>query len=161
MLYGDLRAMAARFLRLERRGHTLQSTALVHELYLRLRQQHRPGWENRDQFRITVSSQIRRILVDHARLRLAGKRGSGAAPVPLDSIGERLGPAAVEFVALDDALRDLERFDPVKARLVELRFFAGLSMEEVAESLGVSVRTAHREWTVARAWLQAYMDGHG
>jgi RNA polymerase sigma factor (TIGR02999 family) len=157
LVYQDLRALGRYYLWRERSGHTLQSTALIHEVYIRLLQQHSPGWTNRAEFLSAVGTLIRRILVDYARSRGAEKRGDGLAPLPLDS-GRALAQAAPpEITALADALADLNTFDPQKARVVELRFFMGLSMEEVAGALGISLRTAHREWTVARAWLQSYL----
>jgi RNA polymerase sigma factor (TIGR02999 family) len=150
--------MAQHRLRRERRGSTLQKTALVHEVYLRLLEQRAPGFRSREHFFGIAGTLMGRILVDHARRRDAQKRGDGAAACPLDAAADSLGAEPRGTAVLEGALADLERFDPQKARVVELRFFTGLSMEEIADALGVSVRTIHREWTIARAWLQAYLS---
>jgi RNA polymerase sigma factor (TIGR02999 family) len=157
LVYHDLRKLARRYLRDERAGHTLQTTALVHEVFLRLQVQRTPGWQERGEFFGAVGALIRRILIDHARLRHADKRDCGQLRCPLESAFDApyRSPSAVS--ALDDALLDLARLDSRKAKVVELRFFIGLSMEEVAEALGISVRTVNREWVVARAWLQKYI----
>jgi RNA polymerase sigma factor (TIGR02999 family) len=153
LVYQELKRLAARYLRRERREHTLQSTALVHEAWLRLIDQNHVHWQNRAQFFGIAAEMIRRILIDHARNRQAAKRGDGAIKLSLD---EALGaPDRRDFdlVALDDALDDLAKLDPKQGKLVELRFFAGLSIEESAEVLGVSPATVKREWAVAKAWL--------
>ena len=153
LVYQELKRLAARYLRRERREHTLQSTALVHEAWLRLIDQNHVHWQNRAQFFGIAAEMIRRILIDHARNRQAAKRGDGAIKLSLD---EALGaPDRRDFdlVALDDALGDLAKLDPKQGKLVELRFFAGLSIEESAEVLGVSPATVKREWAVAKAWL--------
>jgi RNA polymerase sigma factor (TIGR02999 family) len=153
LVYQELKRLAARYLRRERREHTLQSTALVHEAWLRLIDQNHVHWQNRAQFFGIAGEMIRRILIDHARNRQAAKRGDGAVKLSLD---EALGaPDCRDFdlVALDDALKDLAKLDPKQGKLVELRFFAGLSIEESAEVLGVSPATVKREWAVAKAWL--------
>ena len=150
LVYGELRRRAAGFLRRERRDHTLQPTALVHEAYLRLVGRHEP-WRNRSQFFGIASNLMRQILVDHARRRGAAKRDG--VKVMLD---EAVLPAAereVDLVRLDDALVELAALDPRQGRLVELRYFGGLTLEEAAEVLGVSVATVKRDWTLARAWL--------
>jgi RNA polymerase sigma factor (TIGR02999 family) len=157
LVYQDLREIARYHLRRERPAHTLQRTALIHEVYLRLLDQRAPSWENRDHFFATAGILMRRILLDYARRRNAGKRGDGAV-LPSDAVADLAAPEARIVVALADALADLERFDPQKARIVELRFFMGLSMDEIAEATGLSVRTVNREWTVARAWLQCYLS---
>ncbi len=153
--YAELRRLAGAYLRKERAGHTLQPTALVHEAFLRLIDQGRATWESRSQF-IGVSAQMmRRILVDHARRRAALKRGGG------HDNGARPPEIAAEAIQLEDvlavneALTRLAAFDARQARIVELRYFGGLSVDETAECLGVSRRTVLREWTVARAWLHA------
>ena len=153
LVYQELKRLATRYLRRERREHTLQSTALVHEAWLRLIDQNHVHWQNRAQFFGIAAEMIRRILIDHARNRQAAKRGDGAIKLSLD---EALGaPDRRDFdlVALDDALKDLANFDPKQGKLVELRFFAGLSIEESAEVLGVSPATVKREWAAAKAWL--------
>jgi len=153
LVYQELKRLATRYLRRERREHTLQSTALVHEAWLRLIDQNHVHWQNRAQFFGIAGEMIRRILIDHARNRQAAKRGDGAVKLSLD---EALGaPDRRDFdlVALDDALKDLANFDPKQGKLVELRFFAGLSIEESAEVLGVSPATVKREWAAAKAWL--------
>jgi len=153
LVYQELKRLAARYLRRERREHTLQSTALVHEAWLRLIDQNHVHWQNRAQFFGIAGEMIRRILIDHARNRQAAKRGDGAIKLSLD---EALGaPDRRDFdlVALDDALEDLTKLDPKQGKLVELRFFAGLSIEESAEVLCVSPATVKREWAVAKAWL--------
>ena len=159
LVYAELRQQARRALRREGGGHTLQPTALVHEAWLRLAGQHNAHWEGRTQFFAVASQVMRRVLVDHARTRRAAKRGAGARVV---SLGDADAHAAVEasaldavdVLALDDALTRLAEFDPRKARLVELRYFMGLSIPEAAEALGVSLATVGREWAVARMWLR-------
>jgi RNA polymerase sigma factor (TIGR02999 family) len=153
LVYADLRRRAARHLRTERRAHTLQPTALVHEAYLRLVDQTRIEWQSRAQFFAVAAELMRRILVDHARSRGALKRGGPLCRVPLEeNVATRLA-ADVELVDLDDALSELARLDARQARIVEMRFFAGISVEECAEALGISTPTVKREWRVARAWL--------
>jgi RNA polymerase sigma factor (TIGR02999 family) len=154
----DLRELARYHLRRERPSHTLQQTALIHEVYLRLMAQRSPSWENRKHFFSMAGILMRRILLDYARRRNADKRGDGGPPASLDAGASVAAPEEREVVALADALADLERFDPQKSRIVELRFFMGLSMDEIAAETGLSVRTINREWTVARAWLHAYLS---
>jgi RNA polymerase sigma factor (TIGR02999 family) len=161
LVYQELKRLATRYLRRERREHTLQSTALVHEAWLRLIDQNHVHWQNRAQFFGIAAEMIRRILIDHARNRQAAKRGDGAIKLSLD---EALGaPDCRDFdlVALDDALKDLAKLDPKQGQLVELRFFAGLSIEESAEVLGVSPATVKREWAVAKAWLYRELSARG
>jgi RNA polymerase sigma-70 factor (ECF subfamily) len=154
LVYGELRRQAARYLRRERQNHTLQPTALVHEAYLRLADQRDVEWQNRAHF-FAISAQImRRILVDHARGRGRGKRGGGLAPVLLDDALAIAEARDLDLVALDDALSALARLDERQSRIVEMRFFAGLEVEEVAEALGVSPTTVKRDWSLARAWLR-------
>ena len=158
MVYGELRRLAARYLRRERPGHTLQSTAVVNEAWLRLIDQHSVRWQNRAHFFGVAAQLIRRILVDHARSRHAAKRGADAAKVSLD---EAIGAPAqrdLNLVALDDALEGLARFDPQQARIVELKFFTGLTVEEIAEVVHVSPATVKRDWTAAKAWLYREMS---
>lgn len=157
LLYGELHRMARRQLAQERPGATLQATALVHELFLRLHTQHPTPWANRAHFFGAAARAMRRILVEQARRRRAAKRGGGRRPVPLDEV-EPAAAADLDLAALDDALSLLERQDPRMAKVVELRFFANLGVAETARVLGVSPRTVKREWNVARAWLRAKMQ---
>jgi RNA polymerase sigma factor (TIGR02999 family) len=153
----DLRVIAARYMRRERRGHTLQTTALVNEAYMRLVDVNSVDWRDRAHFFAVAANVMRRILVDHARRRIAGKRGGGFELLPLDE-GLACAPAEPEeLVKLDDALERLAAKDPRSSRVIELRFFGGLSIEESAEVLKVSPRTVKREWTFARAWLREEM----
>jgi RNA polymerase sigma factor (TIGR02999 family) len=163
VVYSELRRQAARALRREGAGHTLQATALVHEAYLRLVDQRRAEWRNRAQFFGVAAELMRRVLIDHARARHTAKRGGGAAPVTLGLGGAGLSDAAAdvaaeepaaEVLALDEALSRLAAMDPEMARLVELRYFGGLTIEETAEVLGVSPATVKREWATARGWLR-------
>lgn len=153
LVYAELRRRAAGYLRREQRGHTLQPTALVHEAYIRLSGQN-AGWKNRAQF-FAVSSQImRRILVDHARARRAAKRPGRRMQVTLvEEEAVASGPRELDLIALDEALDQLAAADPRQAQMVELRFFGGLTHEEVASVLGVSLATVNREWRLAKAWL--------
>ena len=154
LIYGELRRLARRHLGHERRDHTLQSAALVNEAYLRLVRQDPPQWQNRAHFFGVAAQMMRHILVDHARNRLAAKRGGGAPRLSLDP---EIGPAQkpeLDLVALDGALNKLATLDPQQSRLIELRFFGGLSIEDTAEVLGTSPATVKREWTTARAWLR-------
>jgi len=158
-LYEDLRAMARRKLRGEREGHTLNTTALVHEAYLRLAELEPAECRNRAQFFALASRAMRGILVDHARRRSAQKRGGGAALVTLHGeIGEGSEERTVDLLALSDALDRLAEHDPRLVRLVEFRFFGGMSMSEIAELLDVSVRTVERDWVRARAYLFRLLD---
>lgn len=153
LVYEELHRQAVRFFRRERAGHTLQPTALVNEVYLRLINQQEVSWQNRAQFFGIAAQMMRRILVSHARGREAQKRGGAAQHITL---AEELASAPqrdVNLLALDDALTRLEMLDPDKSRMVELRFFSGLSVEETAEVMGVSPRTIDRQWQMAKAWL--------
>ena len=153
-VYEELRRIAGRLMRNERRG-TIQTTALVHEAYLKLIDVTQVDWQHRAHF-FAISAQImRRILLDRARRRAAAKRGGAAAPVNLDEVPDLAGGHARELIALDDALNGLFQVDPRKARVIELRFFGGLSVEETAEVLKVSADTVVRDWRLARAWLSA------
>jgi RNA polymerase sigma-70 factor (ECF subfamily) len=159
IVYGELRRQARRALRREADGHTLQPTALVHEAYLRLMDQRRAHWESRTQFFAVAAQLMRRILVDHARARRRAKRGGGAAQITLTDLAASESPGgfddgSVDTLDLDEALTRFAALDPNKARLVELRYFAGLSIPESAAALGVSAATVGREWAVARAWLR-------
>jgi RNA polymerase sigma factor (TIGR02999 family) len=153
LVYAELRRCAAGYLRRERADHTLQPTALVHEAYLRLVGQQRVAWRSRAHFFAVAAQMMRRILVDHARAQQAAKRPDATMRVPLD---EHFGSAPVrncELLELDAALNDLTRIDPRQGQIVELRYFGGLSEDEVAEVLSVSRSTVTREWQTARAWL--------
>ncbi|MFY9559174.1 MAG: ECF-type sigma factor [Terriglobales bacterium] len=153
LLYSELRRLASRFLQRERREHTLQTTALVHEAYLRLADQREVHWKNREQFLGVAAQLMRRILVDYSRGRDAKKRGRGFERVFLEEAAGVSKEKAADVIALDEALTRLAEFDPQQAQLVELRFFGGLSIEESAEVLGVSRTTLKRNWNLAKAWL--------
>jgi RNA polymerase sigma-70 factor (ECF subfamily) len=158
-VYRDLRRCAAAHLRRERVGDTLQPTALVHEAYLRLVRQDRAGWRNRGQFLGVASQMMRRILVDRARARNMRKRSGQWSRVALDE-GAALDPARdVDVLDLDRALVELTAFDPRKSQIAELRFFGGLSLEEVGSALGLSVSTVERDWQTARVWLYVRLTG--
>ena len=161
LVYEELRSMARRHLNRERGAHTLQRTALVHEAFLRMVDQTQVDWQSRSQFFGIASQMMRRVLVDHARRRGAAKRGADPARVDLDAVlaaedAAGAGPAEdeVDFEAVHQALERLETLDPDQGRLVELRFFGGLSIQEAAEIMEISPATAKREWAVARAFLQ-------
>jgi len=153
LVYAELRRLAHRYLSHERPDHTLHSAELVHEAYLRLVDHKNARWQDRAHF-FSVSGQImRRILVDHARARLRDKRGAGAVTLVLNEAIDVPEQRSFEVIALDDALDGLAKLDPQQSKVVELRFFAGLSVEETAEALGVSRATVNRDWVTARAWL--------
>jgi RNA polymerase sigma factor (TIGR02999 family) len=152
VVYDELRRIAGRYLRRERPGHTLQGTEIVHEAYLRLVNQ-RVHWQNRAHFYGIAAQFIRRILVDHARNRQAQKRGAGGVKLSLDEAIATPERRDIDLVKLDDALSDLAKLDSQQARIVELRYFAGLSVEETAEVVGISPATVKRDWTTAKAWL--------
>ncbi|MGZ8458045.1 MAG: sigma-70 family RNA polymerase sigma factor [Gemmatirosa sp.] len=159
LVYAELRRQAQRALRREREGHTLQATALVHEAWLRLGVQHGARWESRTEFLAVAAQMMRRVLLDHARTRRALKRGGGAMAVTLgDGEYAAAAPDAVDVLALDEALARLAVLDPRKARLVELRYFAGLSIPEAAAAMGISPATVGREWAVARMWLRRELE---
>ncbi|HEX8255356.1 MAG TPA: ECF-type sigma factor [Thermoanaerobaculia bacterium] len=153
-LYDELRGLAAGYLRRERPDHTLQPTALVHESYLRLHGQRTVDWSNRLQFLSIAARMMRRILSDHASARKAEKRGGDTTKLQLDSALEFCDSRAISIAAVDQALRELEALDPRQARVVELRFFGGLTIPETAELMGLSEATVKREWVTARKWLQ-------
>ena len=153
MVYNELRRMAQLRLRHERRDHTLQPAALVNEAYMRLVRQQNVGWQNRLHFFGVAGKMMRRILVDHARRRHSEKRGAGAALVTLQQLAELPVEKSPDVVALDEALRDLAAFDPLKASIVEQHFFAGLTVAETAEVVQSSTATVSRHWRLARAWL--------
>jgi RNA polymerase sigma factor (TIGR02999 family) len=156
-VYGELRRLARSYLARERRDHTLETTGLVHEAYLKLVDQRRVAWQNRAHFFGVAAQIMRRILVDHARSRAAQKRGDGRPLLSLAHVGEQAAPGRVDLLSLDHALIRLATFDARQSRIVELRFFAGLSLDETAEALGLSPATVSREWTMARAWLHREM----
>jgi RNA polymerase sigma factor (TIGR02999 family) len=160
IVYHELRRLASAYLRRERPGHTLQPTALVNEVYLRLVDQKSARWQNRAQFYGVAAQLMRRILVDHARQHQAVKRGgSGQERLSItsaDQFGAKQPPSppAVDLLALHEALNELETMDPQQARIVELKFFGGLSIEETVEVLGIGHATVERDWKMARAWLR-------
>lgn len=153
LVFEDLRLIAGRMFQRESDGHTLQPTALVNEVYLRLMDQRKISWQNREQFFGVAALMMRRILVDYAKGRQAAKRGSGAAKVPLDETIAVPDLRGVDVVALDEALSQLAEIDSRQSRIVEMRFFMGLDHEEIAGILKVSVTTVKREWRTARLWL--------
>ena len=153
VVYSELRRLARSHLRRERPDHTLQSAALVHEAYLRLAEQKNAHWKSRAHFFAVAAQLMRRILVDHARRHQAAKRGAGAIKLSLDAAVELPKELSLDLLRLDEALTSLSGIDPQQSRVVELRFFGGLSIRESAEVLGVSPTTVKREWTMARAWL--------
>ncbi len=160
-VYRELRRMAAHFLQKERPGHTLQSAELVHEVYLRLVDVNQVNWQDLAHFFAVAASLMRRILVDRARRRSAGKRGAKAQLVDLDEVLDVYAVRARELIALDDALNTLTEVDPRRAWIVELRFFGGLSVEETAEVVKSSSDTVTRDWKLARAWLLTELRGQG
>jgi RNA polymerase sigma factor (TIGR02999 family) len=153
LVYDELRRLAAHYLRRERPDHTLQPTALVHEAYVRLAAQDRVHWRNRAHFVGVAAQLMRRVLVDHARADQAAKRGGQDTRVPIDDADAPYEAVSVDILALDEALTKLGILDPRQARIVELRYFGGLSVEEVAELLSLSPATIKREWRMARAWI--------
>ena len=161
LVYDELRRLAAAYLRRERPGQTLQPTALVHETYLRLLKDRPDRWQNRAHFCAIAAHSMRQILIERARARDAQKRGGGGAKVTLDEGMMAGAPRPIDFLALDDALERLAALDAEQARIVELRFFGGLSVEETAEALGSSPATIKRRWTLARAWLARELEGAG
>ncbi|HVB57309.1 MAG TPA: sigma-70 family RNA polymerase sigma factor [Candidatus Acidoferrales bacterium] len=160
LVYSELKRLAFHYLRGERGNHTLQATALVHEAYLRLVGQKEARWQNREQFVRLAASMMRRILVDYSRSHRAAKRGGCIGKIFLEEASFIAGGKAAEVVAVDDALNRLSEFDPQQARVVELRFFGGLSIEETASVLGTSPATVKRNWNVAKAWLARDMRSH-
>jgi len=154
LVYGELHRLAHKYMRQERPGHTIQTSGLVNEAYLRLVDQREVHWQNRAHFYGIAAQLMRRILVDHARSRQYAKRGGSSSHVPLDEGLIVSAERGAEVIALDDALKGLATFDERKSQIVELRFFGGLSIEETAEVLGVSPGTVMRDWTLAKAWLR-------
>lgn len=157
LVYDELRRVAANQLRNERSDHTLQATALVHEAYLRLLEQKEVDWNNRLHFFSIAAEMMRRILVNYAIQRNAKKRGDGAAKIALDEAISFSKEKELDVVVLDEVLNELARFDPDQAKIVELRFFAGLTIEETAQALGISDSTVKREWRSAKAWIMGQM----
>ena len=159
VVYEELRRLARAFMRRERRDHTLQPTALVHEAYARLIDQRDIDWHNRTRFLGLAAVMMRRVLINHARDRIAAKRGGGAQRVSLTSVDDASRGPAVEIVALHEALEKLAHIDPRKARIVELKFFGGLTTSEISEAIAVSTATVEREWMFSRAWLYNAIAG--
>jgi RNA polymerase sigma factor (TIGR02999 family) len=159
LVYDELRRLADHYLRRERPDHTLQPTALVHEAYLRLIDQTRVDWQNRAHFFGVAAQLMRRILVDHARRHQAEKRGGFGQKLPLDEAVDYSQTRDVDLVKLDDALTALAKFDARQSRIVELRFFGGLTIEETAEALAVSPATVKVDWNMAKAWLRREIGG--
>ncbi len=158
---GELRGLAERHLRRERADHTLQPTALVNEAYLRLVDQRAQDWESKQHFLAIASTAMRRVLLEHARARMAEKRGGGAERVTLFEVPSALEERPEILVALDAALEQFARIDPQNARVVELRWFGGLDVEQTAAVLGVSTRTVERGWRAASAWLRLRLESEG
>lgn len=154
LVYDELRAIAVRHLQRERQGHTLQATALVHETYVRLVDQQRVHWTGRAHFLAMAATMMRRILVNHAKARQADKRGGAAARTVLSVDSLELPEKSLDLLALDEAICRLARLDPQQCKIVELRYFGGLTVKEVSQVIGISQRTVHREWTFAKAWLR-------
>jgi RNA polymerase sigma factor (TIGR02999 family) len=157
VLYEELRRTARAFMRRERSGHTLQTTALVNEAFLRLVDVHQVQWHDRVHFLTMAAQLMRRILVEHSRRRRSFKRGGGERPVPLDELAIISPGRSSDFVVVDDALNALAKRDARKAKVVEMRFFGGLSVEETAAALNVSTQTVLRDWSLAKAWLRSEM----
>ena len=160
LVYDELHRLASACMRGERDDHTLQPTALVHEAYLRLIGESEARWQNRAHFFGAAAEVMRRILVDHARSRLAAKRGGDRAKLPLDEMVGWSEDQPENVIAIDEALKALEAYDAQKGQIVKLRFFAGLTMEEIAEVLDVSVRTVKRQWRYTKAWLYREIGSH-
>jgi RNA polymerase sigma factor (TIGR02999 family) len=161
LVYEELRRLAARYMQDERANHTLQPTALVHEAFLRLRNQTRTEWQNRAQFLGVAGQMMRRILVDHARKRCTSKRSNQFTTLDESAARQAADVSKPEeILAVHVTLERLERLDPQQGRLVELRYFAGLTAEETAEAMGLPLRTVEREWTAAKAWLRAQLAGN-
>jgi RNA polymerase sigma-70 factor (ECF subfamily) len=163
LVYREMRRLASRHMRRERTDHTLQTTALVHEAYLKLVQQRSVDWRSRAHFLGIAAQVMRRILIDHARGHLREKRGGRQQVLPLDEALVFSPPQSKELVKVDAALLELARQDPRQAKIVELRFFGGLTVEETAEILGISPKTVKRDWALAKAWLHGFLkqiDAH-
>jgi len=158
LVYEELRRLAHRYMTHERPGHTLQTTAVVHEAYLRLIDQKHVQWQNRAHFFAIASQMMRRILITHAQSHAYAKRGGGAVKVSLDEVAVLSQERASDLIALDEALKALTAIDPRRSQVVELRFFGGLSNQEIAEVLKISPNTVMRDWNVAKAWLYREMS---
>jgi RNA polymerase sigma factor (TIGR02999 family) len=158
-LYADLHRLARNQMRREHAGHTLQPTALVNEICLRLLRHDAASWDSREQFLAVAARLMRRVLVDHARQRNSAKRGGGAHPLPLEEADNTSLPRRADLVALDEALSELSAVSPDRARIIELRYFCGLTIEEIAAVLDVSTATVSRGWRSARAWLRKEVQG--
>jgi RNA polymerase sigma factor (TIGR02999 family) len=158
IVYGELHRLAHHYMNRERAGHTLQTSALVNEAFMRLIHQRNVKWNNRAHFFAIAAQMMRRILVDYARSHLYAKRGAGAVHVSLDQAGLVSKEPSAEVTALDEALTKLESIDPQQARVVELKFFAGLTIKETAEVMGISIDMVKREWSTAKAWLYLEMS---
>jgi RNA polymerase sigma factor (TIGR02999 family) len=158
LVYRELRRLADHYLRAERVGHTIQPTALVHEVYLRLVAQDHPDWKNRAHFLAVAAQAMRRVLVDYARARQTAKRAGNIVRVDVDGLepGDEL--PIDEILVVDEALDRLAQLDPQQTRIVELRYFAGLTVEETAEAVGISPRTVKRDWAIASAWLRSELS---
>ena len=161
LVYDELRRIARNQFRSENPGHTLQPTALVNEAYIKLVSGDEVEWQNRAHFFAFAAQVMRHLLVDHARSRRRDKRGGGAAKVDLDNALVISAEPDMDLVALDDALKDLARLDEQQARVVELRYFGGLTIEEIAEAIGITPSIVRRDWTLARAWLRSELDRGG
>ncbi len=161
LVHAELRRLAGGYLHRERADHTFDPTDLVHEVYLKLVGMDHPAWRDRAHFYAVAARQMRRILVDHARAVGSQKRGRGVVKIPLDESLDAADERAADLVALDDALEALGRLDERKSRIIELRYFGGLSVEETAEVLAVSTATINKDARLARAWLRAWLDGEG
>lgn len=164
LVYSELHRLARNYMRHERMGHTLQATALVHEAYLKLVDQRSVDWQGKAHFMGIAAQIMRRILIDHARAHMRDKRGCGVIPVPLEEALVFAPEQSSELIKLDRSLERLEKHDPRQARIVELRFFGGMTVEETAEALGISTITVKRDWSMAKAWLHgdlkaSYGDG--
>ncbi|MCS7025526.1 MAG: sigma-70 family RNA polymerase sigma factor [Bryobacteraceae bacterium] len=158
LVYQELRRIAAAYMRRERPNHTLQATALVHEAFLQLVDQTRVDWKNRAHFFGVAAQLMRRILVEHARSRGAQKRGGAVAKLSLEEAINYFPQKDLTLLALDDCLKELEKLDPRQSRIVELRFFGGLTTEETSEVMGLSTATIEREWRSAKAWLHSQLS---
>ncbi len=159
VVYAELKRLARRYMGKERVDHTLQTSALINEAYLRLVDCHSVEWQNRNHFFAVASQIMRHILIDHARSYRYAKRGAGAERIPIEEAEGLRVDRAEELLALDEALKELESFDPRKSRITELRFFGGLTVEETADVMGLAPVTVMREWRAAKAWLHQAMTG--